>query len=276
MGFTLLIIMKTITILLCVLANQVTSQTNGSFPARILAQQKAISEDSDLYVTCSTFGFKKQIVVCVYLCKDEIWIDRKIQKSDQNDTTFTIRSVGLHHSGNYSCVYSISDNLLPKVPRRGDNVIQILVISNILPADISVAGPSTVSEGDHVAFRCTVSYTLQTLGECQLINSYLRRNETILQVQTFDVTLMEATFTIEGAVLRDSGHYSCMVLPSKCIREHEKTLRGNNAVLLNVTVKGINCSCKLGPPSFCLLWTDNSDFIAGSESVVDQQTRSDN
>ncbi|XP_028431140.1 uncharacterized protein LOC114553866 [Perca flavescens] len=118
---------------------------------------------------------------------------------------------------------------------RGDNVIQILVISNVLPADISVAGPSTVSEGDHVAFRCTVSDTLQTLGECQLIHSYLRKNETILQVQPFNVTRMEATFTIKGAVMRDSGHYSCVVLPSKCIREHEKTLYGNNAVLLEVT-----------------------------------------
>ncbi|XP_031137407.1 uncharacterized protein LOC116037602 isoform X2 [Sander lucioperca] len=235
MGVTLLIIMNTITILLCVLANQVTSQTNDIFPARILAQQKAISEDSDLYVTCSTFGFKKQIVVYVYLCKDDIWINKNMQKPDQNDTTFMIHSVGLHNSGNYSCVYSIWNNSLPKVAMRGDNVIQILVISNFLPADISVAGPSTISEGDHVAFRCTVSDTLQTLGKCQLIHSYLRRNETILQVQPFNVTRMEATFTIKSAVMRDSGHYSCVVLPSKCIREHEKTLYGNNAVLLEVT-----------------------------------------
>ncbi|XP_078108691.1 uncharacterized protein LOC144519435 isoform X2 [Sander vitreus] len=235
MGVTLLIIMKTITILLCVLANQVTSPTKDIFPARILAQQKSISEDSDLYVTCSTFGFKKQMVVYVYFCKDDIWIDKKMQKPDQNDTTFTIRNVGLHHSGNYSCVYS-SLNTLPKVAMRGHNVIQILVISNFLPADISVAGQSTISEGDDVAFRCTVSDTLQTLGECQLIHSYLRRNESILQVQPFNVTRMEATFTIKGAVMRDSGHYSCVVLPSKCIREHEKTLHGNNAVLLKVTV----------------------------------------
>ncbi|XP_039652133.1 uncharacterized protein LOC120556552 [Perca fluviatilis] len=236
MGVTLLIIMKTITILLCVLANQVTSHANAILPARILAQQKSLSEDSDLYVTCSTFGFKKQIMVWVYLCKDGIWIDKNKQKPDQNDTTFMIRSVGLDYSGNYSCVYSIGNNSLPKVTMRGDNVIQILVISNFLPADISVVGPSTVSEGDHVAFRCTVSVTLQTLGECQLIHSYLRRNETILQVQPFNVTRMEATFTIKGAVMRDSGHYSCVVLPSKCIREHEKTLYGNNAVLLEVTV----------------------------------------
>lgn len=92
-----------------------------------------------------------------------------------------------------------------------------------------------------MAFKCIVSGPLQTLGECQLIHSYLMRNETILQVQAFNVARMEAKFTIEGAVVRDSGLYSCVVLPSKCIQEREKTLYGNNAVL--VEVKGENVSC---------------------------------
>lgn len=57
-------------------------------------------------------------------------------------------------------------------------------------------------------------------------------------MQAFNVMRLEATFTIEGAVMRDSGHYSCVVLPSKCIQEHEKTLKGNNTVLLEVKGEG--------------------------------------
>ncbi|XP_029284391.1 uncharacterized protein LOC115006338 isoform X2 [Cottoperca gobio] len=165
---------------------------------------------------------------------DDLWIDNKIQREEQSDTLFTVHRVGLNHSGSYSCVYSLRNDLLPKVAKRGHNIIEILVVSNFLPADISVAGPSTVGEGDDVTFRCTASDTLQTIDECQLIHSYLRKNDSILQVQTFHVTRREAIFTIEGAVMRDSGDYSCVVLPSKCIQEHEKTLYGNNTVVLKV------------------------------------------
>ncbi|XP_033972069.1 uncharacterized protein LOC117471294 isoform X2 [Trematomus bernacchii] len=232
-GVTLLKIMNMITIILWALANQVTSQTNDISSANILAQQKTISENSYLVLTCSTFGKKKQIQVTVYLCKGDLWIEKKQQKQDRYETTFTIHRVGLHHSGNYSCVYSTRDDLPPKVTKKREP-IEIVVISNFLPADISVAAPSDVHEGDDVAFRCIVSGPLQTLGECQLIHSYLMRNETILQVQAFNVPGMEANFIIEGAVVRDSGHYSCVVLPSKCIQEGEKTLYGNNAVLVEV------------------------------------------
>ena len=100
------------------------------FPARILAQQKTISEDSDLYATCSTFGLKKheKTTVHVYLCKDDHVIKKKSQKQDQNDTTFTIPKVNLNYSGNYSCVYSLKDHSGLQVPKRGDNTITILVI----------------------------------------------------------------------------------------------------------------------------------------------------
>nr|XP_046230022.1 uncharacterized protein LOC124050957 isoform X2 [Scatophagus argus] len=60
------------------------------------------------------------------------------------------------------------------------------------------------------------------------------RNETIIQLQAFNLISMEAAFSMEGAAMRDSGSYSCVVLPSKCIDEHEKTLSGNNVVLLDV------------------------------------------
>lgn len=98
------------------------------FPARILAQQKTISENSDLHVTCSTFGSKKATTVHVYLCKDDIGITEKIQKPDQTDTTFILSRVGLNQSGSYSCVYSVRNHSLSKVNKRGDNIIQILVI----------------------------------------------------------------------------------------------------------------------------------------------------
>lgn len=106
--------------------------------------------------------------------------------------------------------------------------------ASFLPADISVVGRSTVSEGDDVEFRCTFSNTLHTLDECQLIQSYLRRNKSIIQVQVFNVTRKEATFTIGGAGMRDSGNYSCVVLPTQCIKEYDDILSGNNSVLLEV------------------------------------------
>ena len=109
--------------------------------------------------------------------------------------------------------------------------------ANFLPADISMSGPSTVREGDNFEFRCTVSDILQTFDKCRFIHSYLKKNETVLQVQMFNVTRMEVTFTIGGAVMRDSGHYTCVVLPSKCHQENKSILYGNNSVFLEVKGK---------------------------------------
>ncbi|KAM3625479.1 uncharacterized protein V6R79_012686 [Siganus canaliculatus] len=228
--------MHMIVILLCALVKQVTSQTDDVSPAKILAHQKTISENSDLYVTCSTFGLKKQSQGYVYLCQDGKVIHEKTQKQDQSDTTFIIQRVGLQHSGNYSCVYSKNPSL-STANNTGLNFIQILVIANFLPADISVTGLSTVSEGDDAEFKCSLSETLKTLGECQLIHAYLTKNESIVQVQAFNVKQMEAVFTMKSTITRDSGHYGCVVLPSKCIQDHEKSLHGNNVVLLNVSNK---------------------------------------
>nr|XP_040021540.1 uncharacterized protein LOC120810754 [Gasterosteus aculeatus aculeatus] len=273
MAVTLLMIMIIITLLLWAFAIQVTSPTTDFVPVKILTDQKNISENSDLYVTCSTFGLKKNTMVYLYLCKNDIWIDHKKQKEDRDDTLFIIRNVSLNHSGKYSCVFSIKNDLLPKAPMRGLNVIQILVIPNYLPADISIAGPLAVSEGDDVAFRCSVSDTLQTLGGCPFIHSHLRRNETLVQVQTFNVNRMEATFTIQGAVSRDGGHYSCVVLPSKCVPEHEATLRGNNAVLLVVKESVVDramVSCGVGAlmlvVGLCLWWIHKQRKIIEEKS----------
>ncbi|XP_039866562.1 uncharacterized protein LOC120720830 [Simochromis diagramma] len=179
-------------------------------------------------------------MVFIYLLINEWGIQYLPQKKDRSDTTFIISRAGLHHSGNYSCVYSPNHYTLSEVAKKGDDIIQILVIANFLPADISIVGSSTVHEGDYVEFQCTVSQHLHTLGGCKFIYAYLRKNDTILLVQVFNVSQMLTTFIIDGAVLRDSGHYSCIVLPSKCFYEHEHTVHGTNKVFLQVKVNLIS------------------------------------
>lgn len=113
-------------------------------------------------------------------------------------------------------------------------------IANFLPADVSLTGLLAVSEGDDVELKCAVSSTLQTLGNCQLIHSYLMKNGSVLQVQPFNIMQKEATFTIKGAVVRDSGQYSCAVLPTKCIQSSEERLCGKNEVMLEVKGEGVS------------------------------------
>ncbi|XP_055363393.1 uncharacterized protein LOC129603888 [Betta splendens] len=220
--------------LLCILTRQALCQTKDISPAKIFAPLKTISEGSSLYITCSTFGSKKQSTVYVYLCKDGVGIDTAMQKKEQNDAHFAIRQVSRHDSGHYSCIYSRTKYKPSALNDTGSSRIQIQVIPSFLPADISVAGPSTVSEGNHVELRCTLSKTVQTLGECQLVQSYLTRNDTVVQVQRFNITQMEATFIIEGAVVKDSGSYSCIVLPLKCFEMNKGALYGNNSILVEV------------------------------------------
>lgn len=234
----------------------------GVFPAKILTSQKTVSESSDLYITCSTLGTKTPPGQgFMHLCKDGRVVSRKQQKSNQNDAVFII-SVGLHNSGNYSCMYAAKELALSTATSTGLNVIPIRVIGTELhpserrsapprsvpplmsslcfaasfhPADISVAGPPAVSEGDDLKLTCSVSGALQTLAGCPLIPSYLMRNGSVEQIKAFSVASMEVNFTIKDAALRDSGHYSCVVLPSKCTRaEGEMAPCGNNKVFVEV------------------------------------------
>lgn len=100
-------------------------------PVKILAHQKTISENSDLYVTCSTYAIKKNNTGFVYLCKDNVAKMKKQLHQDQTDATFTIK-VSLNQSGNYSCVFSTRDYPVDIVTERGTTIrritIQILVI----------------------------------------------------------------------------------------------------------------------------------------------------
>ncbi|XP_029688407.1 immunoglobulin superfamily member 1-like isoform X2 [Takifugu rubripes] len=241
--------MKIIVVLLCGFACQVFAQTNGVFPAKILSNQKVVSESSDLYITCSITGSKKPSAAqgFIHLCKDGRVVRKKQQKPNQKDTFFIIR-VGLHDGGNYSCVFSVRDLPLSTAAATSLNIIPIRVIANFHPADISFAGPPAVKEGDDVALRCSVSDTLQTLGGCQFIQSYLIKNGTMVQLTPFNATRMEVEFTVKDVALKDSGHYSCVVLPSKCIKAAGTALYGNNRVFLEVKVNKIKfCNqCEVG------------------------------
>lgn len=101
----------------------------GVFPAKIFSNQKMVSESSDLYVTCSTTGSKKPSSAqgFIHLCKDGRVVSKKQQKADQKDAIFIIR-VGLHDSGNYSCVFSIRELPLSTAVTSSLNIIPIRVI----------------------------------------------------------------------------------------------------------------------------------------------------
>lgn len=117
----------------------------------------------------------------------------------------------------------------------------LVLAATFLPADVSLVGSSTVTQGDSVEFRCAVSDTIQTHVGCEYIHSYLMKNKTIVRMEGFSLEKKEATFTIEGAAVRDSGNYSCVVLPSRCIQENETTFYGNNTVTVQVKGEGFLC-----------------------------------
>lgn len=117
----------------------------------------------------------------------------------------------------------------------------LVLAATFLPAEIYLVGSSTVTQGDSVEFRCTVSDTMQTHDGCEYIHSYLMKNKTIVRMEGFSLEKKEAMFTIDGAAMRDSGNYSCVVLPSRCIQEPETTLYGNNTVTVHVEGEGFLC-----------------------------------
>lgn len=113
--------------------------------------------------------------------------------------------------------------------------------AHFVPAALSVVGPSTIHNGNQIDFKCTFSETLHTLDNCQVIYCCLKKNKIFLQMQIFNVAQMESSFTIESAVKRDSGNYSCLLLPTKCFQEHWNELQGMNEVFLEVKGGHFNC-----------------------------------
>uniref|UniRef100_A0AAV2LTR0 Ig-like domain-containing protein n=2 Tax=Knipowitschia caucasica TaxID=637954 RepID=A0AAV2LTR0_KNICA len=118
----------------------------------------------------------------------------------------------------------------------GHNVINISVIANVVAADLSLLGPPSISQGARVTFVCSLPNVLQTMGDCDSVQSYLMRDGVILQVQGFELKNSSATFVIQDIVQRDAGQYSCVVRPSQCFKQDEDRVTGNNVI--NLQVKG--------------------------------------
>uniref|UniRef100_A0A3B3Y2N1 Ig-like domain-containing protein n=1 Tax=Poecilia mexicana TaxID=48701 RepID=A0A3B3Y2N1_9TELE len=97
-------------------------------PAKILIRQRTISEGSDLYVTCSIFGQKKYPSFYVYLLKDGQGFQKLELRKNVDDVLFTISNVHLNHSGNYSCLYSTTNYNPSHVERKGQDIVETLVI----------------------------------------------------------------------------------------------------------------------------------------------------
>lgn len=112
-----------------------------------------------------------------------------------------------------------------------------------LPAQISMVGSSTVTEGDIFELQCTVDANMvQKHTECTHIRSYLMRNNTVVRMEAFSIKDTKATFAIQDATLRDSGQYSCVVFPSRCVREEDAKFRGNNTLTVHVEGLGSHCT----------------------------------
>lgn len=113
-----------------------------------------------------------------------------------------------------------------------------------LPGQISLVGSSTVTEGDIFELECTVDAdTVQMHTECKQIRSYLMKNNTAVRTGAFSMKDMKATFSIHGATMTDSGQYSCVVLPPRCVQEEEAKFRGNNTVTVQVQGAGSYPKC---------------------------------
>ncbi|XP_075907551.1 T-cell-interacting, activating receptor on myeloid cells protein 1 [Nelusetta ayraudi] len=228
--------MKAIIIFVCLFTNRVTSQSADVFPGKIFSSHKNISEGSEIIFKCSPHGSgKSSTSLYLYLCKDGQGIQRKRQKQDQTDIIFTVNSVKLYDSGNYSCVYSPKGYEPSNIFKSGSNTFAILVKAAFLPAQISMVGSSTVTEGDIFELQCTVDANMvQKHTECTHIRSYLMRNNTVVRMEAFSIKDTKATFAIQDATLRDSGQYSCVVFPSRCVREEDAKFRGNNTLTVHV------------------------------------------
>lgn len=98
------------------------------FPGKVFTNHKVVSEGSGLTFKCSPHGSGKvSSLLYLYLCKDGQGIQRKRQKEDQADIIFTVQSVNLYDSGNYSCVYSPNEYDPNAIFKTGSNTIGILV-----------------------------------------------------------------------------------------------------------------------------------------------------
>lgn len=87
-------------------------------------------------------------------------------------------------------------------------------------------------------FQCTIIRTPQRIEMTS--HSYLCKNGTAVQMEEFDVNLMEATFTIKSVINNDTGNYSCVLdLQSKPLDYTGRKLYGNNSAFLQVNGENV-------------------------------------
>ncbi|XP_048825455.1 uncharacterized protein LOC125704152 isoform X2 [Brienomyrus brachyistius] len=221
-------------------------------PAKIFMKQVS-TVGGEVEVICSTYGFRKDPseLVHIYLCKNGIGVRRR-SENKYFETKIILKNVAKDDTGNYSCVFSVSEYELREVRRKGDNSVFFRVIGDFIPANIAVRDES-VREGDDVVLRCS-------LQGVQMVNSsasfaYLSKDGVPVQLQTWDTEKDEAKFTIKRITKENNGNYSCVLFKSGLLTSKAMKLYGNNTVLLSASA------------------TFSGDFIPANIAVRDESVR---
>lgn len=141
----------------------------------------------------------------------------------QNDTTFTIRRAGLHHSGNYSCVYSIrNDSPREETTRfRFWFHVSLYIHVNVISLQLSDCRYFNIWVFNcHWGRRCCFQMFLfwHPANTRQVSSPPLLPEEE----RAFNVTRRRRSPS--KGVNRDLGHYSCVVPTSKCIQEKKTSM----------------------------------------------------
>ncbi|XP_053478583.1 uncharacterized protein LOC128606465 [Ictalurus furcatus] len=106
--------------------NSVSLQVLGKIlPAKIKRTEMTIKTEETLTLTCTFTKIQSCTQVYVYLCFNGIGNRKKqVYCSDMTtSTTFLLSNVSEKSSGNYSCVYSVSNYNLSEVNNTGENTI---------------------------------------------------------------------------------------------------------------------------------------------------------
>lgn len=114
---------------------------------------------------------------------------------------------------------------------------------------------------------------VQTHKDCEHIRSYLMVNNTAVRMEAFSIKDMKATFTIQGAAMRDSGEYNCVVFPSRCVQEEDAKFSGKNTVTVSVKGAGSHCAFIDSISAFFHLFGALGTFLYWKKSCRMPQTK---
>ncbi|XP_048825456.1 uncharacterized protein LOC125704153 [Brienomyrus brachyistius] len=215
------------------LANMMlTHTTDDIHPAKIFMKQVS-TVGGEVEVICSTYGFRKDPseLVHIYLCKNGIGVRRQLENK-YFETKIILKNVAKNDTGNYSCVFSVSEYEPSEVRRKGDNSVFFQVIGDFIPANIAVRDES-VREGDDVVLRCSLQGVQMVHSSASF--AYLSKDGVPVQLQTWDTEKNEAKFTINSITKENNGNYSCVLFRSGLLTSTAMKLYGNNTVLLSAS-----------------------------------------